>query len=376
MRNFGNAILAVVALFIGCTGNEKCVREADYGLIPDYKYVKNVPLTTARIVREIANTENYNAGEIEIIDSIGIVRNISDGSVYVFSVININTGKDLGSYCTNGRGPKDMTFGAVPLSDAHYVDGELVSEIYDMNRNKIYAWNISRSIESGYTEFDSVAELPKFSNDHFQLSILDSKHYLCYRDCNTYSYDRATWTIEAPKIQLRSRDDLSLVKEYDIFVDTLKIAQWGAALDDAELSYGISSPVVAPSHNKAVFRIRGPKSQINILDLKSGEIEAIRFKSDDGEPESYGYMYIECGEKYIYALFQTAPKVKMGDTSEEMSEFVKQNKAQVHVFDYKGNLVGRYELDGLYNTISVCDGRLYAHVHYSGRLTEYDLGLK
>ena len=65
MRNFGNAILAVVALFIGCTGNEKCVREADYGLIPDYKYVKNVPLTTARIVREIANTENYNAGEIE-----------------------------------------------------------------------------------------------------------------------------------------------------------------------------------------------------------------------------------------------------------------------------------------------------------------------
>ena len=271
MRNFGNAILAVVALFIGCTGNEKCVREADYGLIPDYKYVKNVPLTTARIVREIANTENYNAGEIEIIDSIGIVRNISDGREYVFSVININTGKDLGSYCTNGRGPKDMTFGAVPLSDAHYVDGELVSEIYDMNRNKIYAWNISRSIESGYTEFDSVAELPKFSNDYFQLSILDSKHYLCYRDCNTYSYDRSTWTIEAPKIQLRSRDDLSLVKEYDIFVDTLKIAQWGAALDNAELSYGISSPVVAPLRNKAVFRIRGPKSQINILDLKSGE---------------------------------------------------------------------------------------------------------
>ena len=110
--------------------------------------------------------------------------------------------------------------------------------------------------------------------------------------------------------------------------------------------------------------------------MKSGEIEAIRFKSDDGEPESYGYMYIECGEKYIYALFQTAPKVKMGETSEEMSEFVKQNKVQVHVFDYKGNLVGRYELDGLYNTISVCDGRLYAHVHYSGRLTEYDLGLK
>ena len=110
--------------------------------------------------------------------------------------------------------------------------------------------------------------------------------------------------------------------------------------------------------------------------MQSGELIATRIKgekvADDAE---HYYTYTLCDEKYIY-LHYPKSETEMGTSTDEMSEYFKVNKSQIHVFDYDGNLVGRYKLDGLYSTISVCNGKLYAHVHYSGRLTEYDLGLK
>ncbi|MBR4854493.1 MAG: hypothetical protein IKU88_07175 [Alistipes sp.] len=363
-------ILSASAIsFVACSDGVE--REASYCLKQDYRYVKDQPLVDARLVREVPNTENYNAFSIEVFDSLGIVRNSGLGGTNVHSVLNINSGEDLGSFCPTGRGPKDMSLGVMPIDNPHYVDGELVAGFYDVNRNKIFVWNISRSIRSGYTEYESVEEQPKLSERIHYPYVLNDQLYLHYTQGEASSYvGSESWSVRSPKIQLRRRADLSLEREYDIFVDTLKQVKWEEVEENP-----IGTPRVAPSGDKIVFYL-SRKPQINILDVQSGELVATRIKgekvADDAE---HYYTYTLCDEKYIY-LHYPKSETEMGTSTDEMSEYFKVNKSQIHVFDYDGNLVGRYKLDGLYSTISVYDGKLYAHVHYSGRLTEYDLGLK
>ena len=50
--------------------------------------------------------------------------------------------------------------------------------------------------------------------------------------------------------------------------------------------------------------------------------------------------------------------------------------AQLHVYDWSGKLVGRYELDGAVTNVLVSNGRLFSHRKYSGTVLEYEWNLK
>ena len=169
-------VLASVILFAACSNEVE--REASYCLKQDYRYVKDRALVDARLVREIPNTENYNATTITVFDSLGVVKNWSLGDEgYVFSLININTGEEYGSFCPTGRGPKDMTFGSNVMCKPMVVDGKIVMMVYDSNTHKIFTWNITRSLEDGYTVYDDVRQMPKLSRLSW-LYALNDDYYL------------------------------------------------------------------------------------------------------------------------------------------------------------------------------------------------------
>ncbi|MBR2331859.1 MAG: hypothetical protein IKA38_05175 [Alistipes sp.] len=47
--------------------------------------------------------------------------------------------------------------------------------------------------------------------------------------------------------------------------------------------------------------------------------------------------------------------------------------SQLHVFDWSGQLVARYELEGVANNLYLTRGRIFTHRRYSGAMFEYDL---
>ena len=377
--NYIMVAMAVAVMAVACADGVQ--REASYCLKQDYRYVKDQPLVDARLVREVPNTENYNATSITVLDSLGVVQNWSiGGSGNVFSLLNINTGEEYGSFCPDGRGPKDMTFGSNVMCKPKVVDGEIVVMVYDHRTCKIFTWNVTRTLKNGHTVYDEVKQLPENLNRYSWLYALNDGCYLNFESNVTLDVladDKEV--IRMPKFQTRSAEDLSLIREYDIYADSVKVC-------DNFTSHLVNTraPHITHKGNKAISnQLYVP--QINILDLKSGEVDAIRIKGEevgkDAESICDCYGDFDSDEKYIYALYDNSStlegeKITFSDDLEAASAYYKNTPTQVHVFDYDGNLVGRYKLDGLYSTISVYDGKLYAHVHYSGRLTEYDLGLK
>ena len=379
-------ILSASALMLGACSNE-VEREASYCLKQDYRYVKDKPLVDARLVREVPNTENYNATTITVFDSLGVVQNWSIvGEGDVFSLININTGEEYGSFCPAGRGPKDITFGSNVMCKPMVVDVKIVMMVYDSNTHKIFIWNITRSLEDGYTVYDDVRQMPKLSRSSW-LYALNDDYYLNFESGTISGVStmgggnnnqvKATM----PKFQIRGADDFSLIKEYDIYTDSVKMCD-GITVR----MVNTRAPHIVHKRDKAIFsQLYVP--QINILDLKSGKVDAIRIKGEKVETDidkiCYCYRDFDSDYKYIYALYNNNSAVEYekmiyGENKDldAASAYVRNTPTQLLVFDYDGNLVARYKLDGLYDTISVCNGRLYAHTHYSGRLTEYDLGLK
>jgi hypothetical protein len=363
------------------------VRESSYCLKQDYRYVKDRALVDARLVREIPNTENYNATSITVFDSLGVVQNWSLGDEGdVFSLLNINTGEEYGSFCPTGRGPKDMTFGSNVMCKPMVVDGKIVMMVYDFNTHKIFIWNITRSLGNGYTVYDDVRQMPKLSRLSW-LYALNDEYYLNFVSgmisgvSTMGGGDNNQLKATMPKFQIRAAKDFSLIKEYDIYTDSVKLC------DRITLRMvNTRAPHIVHKGDKAIFsQLYVP--QINILDLKSGKVDAIRIKGEKVETdiekicECYGDF--DSDDKYIYALYNNNSTVEYekmiyGENKDldAASAYVRNTPTLLLVFDYDGKLVARYKLDGLYDTISVCNGRLYAHTHYSGRLTEYDLGLK
>ena len=378
-------VLASAILFVACSNEVE--REASYCLKQDYRYVKDRPLVDARLVREIPNTENYNATSITVFDSLGVVKNWSlsdEGDV--FSLLNINTGEEYGSFCPIGRGPKDMTFGSNVMCKPMIVDGEIVVMVYDTNIHKIFTWNITRSLGNGYTVYDDVRQMPKLSRSSW-LYALNDEYYLNFESgmISGLSFagggDNNQLKATMPKFQIRGAEDFSLIKEYDIYTDSVKMCDGITAR-----MVSTRAPHIVHKRDKAIFT-QFYVPQMNILDLKSGKVDAIRIKGEkvetDIEKICYCYGDFDSDDKYIYALYNNNSAVEYekmiyGENKDldAASAYVRNTPTQLLVFDYDGNLVARYKLDGLYDTISVCNGRLYAHTHYSGRLTEYDLGLK
>ena len=144
------ATMAVAILSVACADDVQ--READYLLKQNFRYVKDKPLVDARLVREVPNTENYNATSITVFDSLGVVENWSiGGAEHVFNLININTGEEYGSFCPVGRGPREF--------ERMYGNHDFVKQngdvkLYVCGRDSVFMCNVSQSLKSGITTYE------------------------------------------------------------------------------------------------------------------------------------------------------------------------------------------------------------------------------
>lgn len=360
MKRYILLIVPLVALLSACS---------DTGVEPyiaaKHKFITTKTPQKAEKVREIAEAENYDAVCFMIKDSICIFYTIAHPKGF-FSILDIKNNTDLGTFCNKGRGPNE-TISMMPFYETYTKDGDMMALLLDGSHDRMYEWNITRSITNGKTEYEVVREFETTDRTtpvgKYNFRINDDTYFAAASPLTFYDLQQAV----SPQIGIRSLKDNSQIREYRIFSDSLikpdDIGKWSV---DA---FFTSEYAIRPDRKKVVM-VMGFFPQINILDLDSGKMNAFRIK-DAGKVLTnkfiWQYASVCCDDKHIYALYQNR------DLKEANSDLESYKKchSNIHVFDWNGNMVANMELDEYYNSICLDRGHLYAFRHISGKLAEY-----
>ncbi len=360
MKRYILLIVPLVALLGACstTGVEPYITAT-------HKFIKTKTPQKAEKVREIAEAENYDALCCVIKDSICIFYTVTHPKGF-FSILDIKNNADLGTFCTKGRGPNE-TINMMPFFETYTKDGDMMALLVDGSNDRMYEWNITRSIASGRTEYDAVKQFETTDRTapvgKYNFRINDDKYFATTSPVVFTELHQAV----SPRISIRSLRDNSKIREYPIFSDSLikldEIGKWSMH------EFFTSEYAIRPDLNKVVM-VMGFFPQVNIIDLNSAKMEAFRIKEAEKvsmNKSIWQYASVCCNDKHIYALYQNRDLLEANSDLESYKKHI----SNIHVFDWNGNMVANMELDEYYNSIYLDGEHLYAFRHISGKLAEY-----
>ena len=359
MKRYILLLVPLVALLSACSDT------AESYITVTHEFVNAKPPRKAEKVREIAEAENYDALCCVVKDSICIFYTVSHPKGF-FSILDIKNNTDLGTFCTKGRGHNE-TVNMMPFYETYTKDGDMMALLSDGSHDRMYEWNITRSIASGHTEYDTVRQFEAPDRTipvgKYSFRIGDDKYFATTSPLIFKELQQAV----SPRISIRSLSDNSKIREYRIFSDSLikpaRIGKWSM------YEFFTSEYAIRPERDKVVM-VMGFFPQINIVDLDSGRIDAFRVREAGKvsmNKSIWQYASVCCDSKYIYALYQNR------DLQEANSDLESYKKchSNVHVFDWSGNMVANMELDEYYNSLCLDRNSLYAFRLISGKLAEY-----
>ena len=414
-----NSILAFASvLMVACSGGATTETEPFNYFKPEVKYVADKPIKKLKVKCRVPNTENYNIGNPYIFDSMFIFTAIYDPDYY-FAAINIESGEEIGKFVHRGRGPREFTrmYGG---HDFVKQNGDV--KLYVCGSDSVFMCNVSQSLKSGITTYECSMLKPYHNykeKDKKTGEMIDRQHFvnpILYLDtdrvfCMIDSYGRrgevpdeyksmfdgiaANQTLQImPQYFIYSLREHRRIKEYDQIFSVPAFlrpfygyGKHNATLDMLSEKVAISTNTSRTKVAMAAFYL----PQLNILDLESGQMSAIRV---EGTPLAVNEQFVAYAgdivsdDNYIYVLHYGPEYTKFSRSTGNSSptdyyqlsdeEWKKQGgpNAQLHVYDWSGKLVGRYELDGAVTNVLVSNGRLFSHRKYSGTVLEYEWNLK
>lgn len=320
--------LPILTIILLCLAS--CNKPYAYYVSEPYVEVNgSVPQTDAAVVREIEGGENYNAYNIIIKDSLAILYTPMNPKGF-YSVMNIDNGEDLGTFCPKGRGP-DESMNMHVFSETYESDGDIKANVFDNIKERVFEWNITRSLCEGKTVYDTIRPFPWIEtvgspyNCGFRLN--DKEYFTC---AAAVTFEEIQQVVP-PRYTIRSLADNSELRKYRIFTDTLysfdNTSKW-SLFDFFSQEYDIHPDKSKIAMTMAFY------PQINILDLNTGKLNAYRLK-DVSRPSTskriWHYSSVACSEKYIYALYQNKNLFK--------SDGAQKTNTHLHIFDWNGNML-------------------------------------
>lgn len=304
--------------------------------------------------------ENYNIIDMAIHDSIAVL--FARDPRGIFPVVNLKTLKEIGVYVSRGRAFNELTTNS-HFNEILKEDDCLKAVFYDLNKNKMFKWNITRSIDDKVTVFDTIIEynskrLIPYA-DNFQLN--KNLHLIT---TNGLGFRGESHKYVVPIYAVNDIISDKLERKYKIFKDSLVIV----SSDNDVSKYFYATNTMRPDRSKlAMVLSRFP--QVNILDIESGAIKGFRIKDLTINPDNQTIFYASacCDSNYIYALFNDINLNEQDRTS------VPSHNSRIHVFDWEGNLVRDVELDGFFQVLRCWNGLFYAIERLSGKIYTYKL---
>ena len=364
MKHYYN-IITTIFLFAGllsCACNNEV-----YFLSEPYVYVRDVYSVEKQAARIITEGENYNACEMLVEDSLCILYTPSRHDFF-FAIFDINTGNHIGEFCRRGNGPFEST-NMCPITETYRENGHLIADVLDVDKERIIKWDITASIKDGNTVYSDMrkwnwrdeigAPLDFYSKindiEFFMVSIIEP-----FGDIKK---------VITPRFEVRSANDCKLLNKYQVFRDS--VAEYGGLGEWGEYSPFICKFSMNPSKTKLAMGM-GNYPQINILDIYTGNLRCFRVQGTPNVNVSKNINYyssICCDNQYIYALYQNKDNALAYYSNGTKGL----NPCQIHIFDWNGHLVSKWQLDTFYHDISIYANKLYTIRYDSGIIAEYDI---
>jgi hypothetical protein len=289
-----------------------------------------------------------------------------------FSIFNLNTGEYIGDFCSKGGGQEE--FYTLPIIYNLYIDNrEIKTMLLAPHENKMMIWNISKSVELTSTVYDTIVSYER-SNEQ-------ARNYIyTFRQDEDMLVTRVSSELlslngeiaSTPFYEKRTIYSNQLLKRYDIYKSN-EIRGKDPKKDPS--SYYYSWDIMKPDGSKiaqAMYNL----SQINIIDLATGEVTGYRlegtpdyscFNTDMTQIKTF-YMRIQADDNYIYALYY-------GEAIDETSQVPPKLPHIIHVFNWKGKFVKKLSLDHevLEIAIDLHHNKLYAIDVMNDLAFSYDL---
>lgn len=261
-----------------------------------------------------------------------------DDYLSIFSTV---TGDNLGFYCPKGGGPED--FYSLSGTEQFVIeDGNVKLWINDFNKNKISLLNLSNSVANRKTELDVTVDFGWRSSPYnmpFNFTFVCDNNIL-YRNSPIFnSVHESNYT--PSKYNLYDIEHKKVMKEYELFKQP--IYNLNKKIENRDYLHSIDR--IKPDNNKIAMGM-WMFPQINILDVKSGELKGFRInknidfnyiKNTSKKLRLY-YKTISVDNAHIYALYSEA-------FIEDGLEGFRTPANTIHVFDWDGNFVRKIILD-------------------------------
>lgn len=261
---------------------------------------------------------------------------------FFYNIYHADTGRKLGSFVRKGRGPRE----AVSLNCVYQFvrrGDDLTAWLYAANEERLFQWNISRSLREGTTVYDTI--MP------YKIDRIGFLYQLA-QDTLLVSRLSSGWPGEASapyyeKRLLSTNESICEYRPYKVAVDSdLAFYTWDA---------------IKPDGSRVVQAMRF-LPQINVLDLRTGKLFGSRLKGAPGFSlmkdverlmETVYYTGVCADDRYIYAVSRER------DDSTEPGGL---HDHIIHIFDWEGRLCARIETDRPYERcwLDPVRNRLYA----------------
>jgi hypothetical protein len=277
-----------------------------------------------------------------------------------FNIFNLNTGEHIGDFCNKGGGSEEAY--SLPYVYQVYKDSGTVTALLDANNEqKLFIWDISKSIESRTTVFDTVIPYERFSEhgivNYLYMFRLDKDTLIARVSSELLSIDGDMASVSY--YRKRTVYSNQQVRDYRIYNNDV-IRNWES--DISPVFFYSSSDCIKPDRTKIVQGMRY-LCQINIIDLASGQVTGYRikntpdfslFNTDMKNIKTY-YVRIQADDNYIYALY-------LGEEVDPRPSAKPYNPHIVFIFDWNGNLVKKLDLGHPVQEIALDD---YNNLLYS-----------
>jgi len=321
-------LLVIMTLFICCNNNKDI-----YYFNGDIQYFDLSQTIVKNISGKSVPLDGIPTGIISVYDSILICWS-PDYKDCFFTIINVDTGKEIGFFCEKGQGPKE----AISLNCIFQLfkkENDICTFLWSYANGQLFLWNISQSIEKGKTVYDTIISYDR--NRYFFLFYQPNDILFVNRPSDILNREEAT----TPFYEKRSIVTNEIIRDYRIYKK-----RYVRAMDAAKLEYSFYTwDVMKPDCSKIAQAMRH-LPQINILDTNTGNVVGYRLRNGSDfsflekniEIRSMNVYYysIHADNNFIYATYWG--KEMWNDRIDSEVPFFN----IIHVFDWQGKQI--YEL--------------------------------
>ncbi len=311
-------LLSVIALLLAaCNNNPEKIFKGELIIV-------NNP-STDKLTGKKINLDGLYAGALSVRDSIISFAYHNYGNYHVAN-FNVNTGRHIGNFFKKGQGPGEFIdfyrlhpganydFWIDEFNKRHYV---LVDMSTGEEKKRI---NLSTFKKKGFSPF-------------IQAFILDDSLLIAVNQPEIKNLD---YDMMVPKYSIINYLSKEEIAGYELYDENLYNKLRAPGMENEHL---IGTSHIKPDKSK-VAGVMNYLYQLNILDLKTGELKGYRLAGTPGfefvstllSPETvYSYGWANEDEKFIYIMLSNthSPEVK----------------PVFHVFDWDGNFVRILEPD-------------------------------